>query len=160
MGDVVTVEVGAPTAASYTGRVPSHCPVCGAYSLPVGVDVSVLLAVADALCLKVLDELGRWILAAPKGRDRHKALGQRPRYLAHTIWSIDDALVDKALRRGAWDVVEPLIEAYGGCLQEDVAAADVTAMLDDYIHDLAVAQRPHTREDLRYRFATRLGLEV
>lgn len=135
--------------------IPTMCPVCGAYSLTQEGHASMLLAVCDTLVYKALEKLGRWLLS--KDRGRFKVLGERPYYLAHTIWKPDDALVSKALK-GAWDVVPPLLDIHGGCC--DVTAQQVVEMLDSYVHDLAVAGYPHTIQDLFYRFETRLNLPV
>lgn len=134
--------------------VPSHCPVCGAYSLAPDIQISSLLAVCDVLTLKSLSALGNRIKRVE--RSRHRILGARPDYEAHTIWAPDDEMVDKALK-GAWDVVPALLGTHGCC---DVTTVQVTELLNSYVHDLAITGTVHTIDELRYRFVAHLGLPV
>lgn len=135
-------------------HVPSRCPVCGAHSLAPEGEMSALLAVCDVLVLKALEKLGNYLVRAE--RPRHRQLGTRPSYVAHTLWRPDDALIDKALR-GAWEVVPALMDVHGCC---DVTSVQVVDMLDSYVHDLGITGTPHLLEELQYRFVSRLGLPV
>ena len=134
--------------------LPSPCPVCGAYSLPPGERYTVLLAVCDVLCLKALEQLGKYLVRAE--RSRFNALADRPFSEAHTIWRAPDALVDKALRN-TWDVVPLLVASHG---PHQIDPQPVIDMLDEYVHDLAVAGYAHSIQQLAYRFVTRLSLPV
>lgn len=134
--------------------LPSVCPVCGAISLAPESQVSALLAVADVLCLKALEAMGKWIVR--QERSRFRAKGTRPWYVMHTLWQPDDATVTKALR-GAWDVVPAMLDTHGCC---GITSRQVTVMLDSYVHDLVITGSPHSLEELRYRFESRLGLPV
>lgn len=135
-------------------NIPAACPVCGAYSIQQETQTSALLAVCDTLCLKALEVMGKWIVRAD--RSRFRKLAGRPYPVAHTIWQPTDDVVTKALR-SAWDVVPPLLDAYGCC---GVTPRQVTDMLDRYIHDLCITGTEHTRDELAYRFTTQLGLPV
>lgn len=134
--------------------VPTPCPVCGAYSLDPAGTSSALLAVCDVLTVKALESMGKYIVRAE--RSRFRVLGSRPFYVAHTLWRPTDQIVSKALR-GAWDVVPALLDTHGCC---GVTSVQVTRMLDEYVHDLAITGTPHTLGDLQYRFEDRLGLPV
>lgn len=142
------------TATYQKNRLPGICPVCGAYSLSPEGRMSILLAVGDTLVLKALEKLGNYIVRAE--RSRFRALGTRSVTVAHTLWPASDALVDKALR-GAWDVVPLLVGVHGCC---DVTSIQITRMLDEYVHDLAITGAEHNLLDLMYRFESRLGLPV
>lgn len=135
-------------------RVPSACPVCGAYSLAPEGSASALLAVCDVLVMKALEAMGKWIVRA--SRERFRVLGTHPWYVAHTLWQPDETIVVKALK-GAWDVVPAMLDNYGCC---GVTARQVVAMLDSYVHDLAITGTLHNMADLKYRFETQLGLPV
>jgi len=137
-----------------TTGLPSPCPVCGAYSLAPDTDRSALLAVCDVLVTKALETMGKWIVRAD--RSRFRALGTRPWHVAHTLWPVADEIVDKALR-GAWDVVPAMLDSHGCC---GITSRQVTAMLDEYAHDLVVTGTEHSVDQLRYRFESRLGLPV
>lgn len=139
---------------SYPDSIPSVCPVCGAISLAPETSRSTLLAVCDVLVLKALEKMGNYIVRAE--RSRHRVFGTRPAYLAHTLWAPTDEIVTKALK-GAWDVVPALLDIHGCC---GVTSRQVTVMLDEYVHDLAITGTEHTSDDLMYRFETRLGLPV
>jgi hypothetical protein len=134
--------------------VNSPCPVCGAYSLAPAGEMSALLAVCNVLVLKALEKLGSFIVRVE--RRRHNLMDSRPYYVAHTLWQPTDATVDKALK-GAWEVVPALLVTHGCC---DITSVQVSTMLDDYVHDLAITGTPHTLEELQYRFTNRLGLPV
>lgn len=140
--------------------VPSACPVCGAYSLAPDASVSILLAVCDVLVVKALERLGNFLLREPrKGRSeaRIQRLGTRPKFLGHTLWQTDDFLVDKALR-GAWDVVPVILTTHQSSCEYD--ASKVIALLDAYVHDLAITGTPHDIDELAYRLHSRLDLPV
>lgn len=142
-------------AAGLPANAPTPCPLCGAYSLTPDTRASTLLAVCDVLVVKALEKVGARIVRAE--RSRFRALGSRPKHVAHTLWpSPSDAEVDKALR-GAWDVVPPLLDTHGCC---GITAVQVTAMLDEYVHDLVLTGSEHGLGDLSYRFQSRLGLPV
>ena len=135
-------------------EIPAVCPVCGAYSLAPEGEMSTLLAVCDVLVTKVLEQLGKYLVRVERARSRQSR--SHPWHECHTLWPPDDALVDKVLR-GAWDVVPPLIDAHGCC---GITSVQVTQMLDQYVHDLAITGTKHNLEELAYRFSTRLGFPV
>lgn len=135
-------------------KIPSKCPVCGAYSLAPDQQVSTLLTVSDVLVYKALEAMGKYIVRAE--RARFKLLGNRPFHEAHTLWQAADRTVDKALRN-AWDVVPALLDVHGDA---GVTAVQVTKTLDDYVHDLVVTGMPHSLEELAYRYEAKLGLPV
>lgn len=138
-------------------EIPSRCVSCGAYSLAPDTDRSALLAVCDVLVLKALETVGKYIVRVE--RSRYKAIGDRPRHIAHTLWQPTDDIVDKALK-GAWDVVPALLDTHGCC---DVTSAGVVEMLDQYVHDLVITGTEHTTRGeggLLYRFQSQLGLPV
>lgn len=134
--------------------IPTQCPCCGAYSLTHDSHTAAILAVCDVLATKALEAMGKWIVRAE--RSRHRAMGTRPYFVAHTLWQPDETVVDKALK-GAWDVIPPLLETHGCC---DISPRMVTDMLDDYVHDLVITGTPHTILELQYRMWDRLGMPV
>lgn len=134
--------------------VPGPCPVCGAVSLAPVQQRSTLLAVCDVLVLKALEKLGNYIVRAE--RARYNLMRSKPRYEAHTLWPGSDEMVAKALK-GAWDVVPLLLDTHGCC---GVTGLQVTAMLNSYVHDLAITGTHHDIAELQYRFETELGLPV
>lgn len=136
-------------------RIPTACPVCGAYSLAPDADVSVLLAVCDVLVMKALEKMGNYIVRAE--RSRYQVMQGRSHILAHTIWTPTEAIVTKAIR-GAWDVVPLLLATHGRCCDYD--AALVVQMLNVYVHDLAITGTEHDIDELAYRLRAKLGLPV
>ncbi len=134
--------------------IPGPCPVCGGVTIAPSTQRSTLLAVCDVLVLKALEKLGNYLVRAE--RSRFRELGTKSPTLGHTLWRPTDALVAKALK-GAWDVVPALLDVHGCC---DITAVQVSAMLDDYVHDLAITGTPHRLPELQYRFESRLGLPV
>lgn len=134
--------------------MPTPCPCCGSYSLAPDARATTLLAVCDVLALKALEQLGKYLVRAE--RSRFNVLGDRPFAEAHTIWRAPDALVDKALRN-TWDVVPLLVVSHG---PQAIEPCDVVNVLDEYVHDLAVAGYSHSIGQLAYRFTTRLSLPV
>jgi len=132
----------------------SACLVCGADSVPDQDLASSLLAVCDVLVFKALETMGKWIVRAD--RSRFAALGQRPFYLAHTLWQPDDAICSRALK-GAWDVVPAMLDQHGCC---GVTSLAVIGMLDGYVHDLVITGTPHSIDHLYYRFEVHLQLPV
>jgi len=138
-------------------RIPSECPVCGAYSLAPDANVSALLAVADVLVVKALEKLGNYIVRAERARFNAITALDKPHALAHTIWRPTDPMVDKALR-GAWDVVPALLERHGGCCDYD--SSTVIEALDQYVHDIAILGQPHDIDELAYRLDARAGVPV
>lgn len=134
---------------------PTACPVCGAFSLTHDGEASALLAVCDVLVLKALEKIGSRLTRAV--RSRHNVLGNRPLYLAHTLFRTeDDETVDRALK-GAWDVVPALLDGHGF---EEATSRQITEMLDTYVHDLVITGKAHNMADLAYRFTNCLGLPV
>jgi hypothetical protein len=111
-----------------------------------------LLAVCDVLVVKALEKVGYWIVRA--ARERHRVMGARPYYLAHTLYPVPDEIVDKALR-GAWDVVPAMLDTHGCC---EVTSRQVTELLDSYVHDLVITGTAHTQHEIHYRFTSRLGI--
>lgn len=134
--------------------MPAECPVCGAWALTRDSQMSALLAVCDVLVLKALESMGKWIVRSD--RSRFKVMGSRPFREAHMVWQADDDVVSKALK-GAWDVVPAMLDTHGW---ETVTSAQVSEMLDSYVHDLVITGHAHTLEELQYRFATRLNLPI
>jgi hypothetical protein len=130
------------------------CPCCGAADGAVASPV--LLAVCDVLCVKALETMGKWIVRADRARFHEISLAGLPLHQAHTRWQVTDLIVDKALR-GAWDVIPAMLSSHGCC---GVTADDVTACLNEYVHDLAITGTPHALAELHYRFETRLHLPV
>lgn len=138
--------------------IPGRCPCCGGYSLTPPEGAAILLAVCDVLVIKALETLGRYIVRVE--RSRWAALGDRPRYIAHTLWPPYDEMVDKALR-GAWDVVPALLDVYaprGGPRTLD--PAEVGAVLDSYVHDLAITGCEHSVDLLTERLSAQLHLPL
>lgn len=124
------------------------CPVCGHDQSQV------LLAVCDVLVVKALEAMGTRLLRADRARFNEWPWPNR--HTAHTRWPATDDVVSKAIRN-AWDVIPAMLNTHGCC---DVTPLDVTEMLDDYVHDLAVTGTPHTLAELHYRFESRLRLPV
>lgn len=100
--------------------------------------MSALLAVCNVLVISALKTLGKRIVRAD--RHRFSCKGNRPWHTCHTVWPPDDVMVSKALHE-AWDVVPALLAAHGVC---DVMPRQITALLDGYVHDLAVTGTLHT----------------
>lgn len=125
--------------------------------VPLAEDLAVLLAVCDVLTVKALETMGKWILRIDRPRACEAKTVGLPLHQAHTRWPvITDAIVDKALR-GAWDVIPAMLDTHGCC---DVTSRQVTAMLDSYVHDLAITGTRHTIGELRYRFYFALDLSI
>lgn len=116
--------------------------------------MSALLAVCDVLVIGALDKLGKRIVRS----DRHRYVdkGNRPWYLCHTVWRTDDATVSKTLH-DAWNVVPALLAAHGPC--PTVPPRHIVAVLDAYVHDLAVTGNPHSLDELALRLRS-IGLPV
>src|SRR5699024_209539 len=93
---------------------------------------SVLLAVCDVLVLKALERIGVQVVRAQRGRYHQR--GGQPWHVMHSRWRPTPEMTDRALR-DAWDVVPALMDTYG-C--GEVTGAEVTAMLDEYVRDLAI----------------------
>lgn len=139
-------------------EIPGKCPCCGGYSLTPPEGAIILLAVCDVLVFKALETLGRYVVRVE--RSRWKALGDRPRHIAHTLWPPTDEMVTKALR-GAWDVVPALLDVHaprGGPRTLD--PAEVGAVLDSYVHDLAITGQQHTVSMLSERLSLHLHLPL
>lgn len=159
-----TAAPAAPTANApfLAPRIPSECPVCGAYSLAPEADMSVLLAVCDVLVIKALEKMGNFLR-----REKHTSRSERrdqilrargiPTHQAHMLWTPVEETVTKALR-GAWDVVPAILENHGGCCNYD--SAQVVEALDQYVHDLAITATEHDIDELAYRLRSGLGLPV
>jgi len=135
------------------------CPECGA-TVPAPLEVSpdltitTLLAVCDVLVVKALEKMGNYIVRA--SRSRYNEIGDRPYYLAHTLWPASDEIVTKALK-GAWDVVPLVLETHGPHGFDARIAVDI---LNRYVHDLVVSGSPHDVNLLAYRIRSGLGLPV
>lgn len=138
---------------THPSRIPSACPCCGAYALASTTQPSALLAVADVLVIKTLEQVGRRIVNGGP-RSRRGQWNGRPFHLAHTLWPADATMTSRALA-GAWDVVPAMLDVHGCC---GVTSHDVVTMLDDYVADLLVTGTEHNLTDLRYRFESRLAL--
>lgn len=132
------------------------CPVCGSYSGASLSRAPALLAVCDVLVVWVLAAVGKRLVRQRQSRSRYQELGARPWHIAHTLWTSDEQTIDRALN-GAWDVIPAMLADHGPA---GVTADAVSRMLDDYVRDLAITRTPHHLEELRYRFSTRLGLQV
>ncbi len=135
-------------------ELPGTCPCCGSLVLAPETQSSILVAVSEALVLKALEQLGKYLVRAE--RARYRELNGRPFCVAHTIWRAPDALVDKALR-GTWDVVPLIIDSR---VPNHVSPDDVICVLSEYVHDLAIVGAPYTTSELEYRFAAYLELPV
>jgi hypothetical protein len=135
------------------------CPVCKTTfpAPPHGspdATVTTLLAVCDVLVVKALEKMGNYIVRA--SRNRYNEIGDRPYYLAHTLWPATDEIVTKALK-GAWDVVPIVLETYG---PQEFDTRQAVGVLNKYVHDLVVAGEPHDNNVLAYRLRSGLGLPV
>jgi hypothetical protein len=150
----VTVPVAELDRDPYAHKIPSKCPCCGFHSLAPDVETATLIAVCNTLVLKALEKAGNYIVRAD--RSRHRVFGSRPKYEAHTVWPVTDAIIEKALS-GAWDVVPVLLDLHGCC---GVTAVQVTDMLSQYIHDLSITGTLHTLDELEYRFEVVLGFPI
>lgn len=145
-------------APSLDSRVTT-CPACG-HAFPAATHanpdqtINTLLAVCDVLVVKALEKMGNYIVRA--SRSRYNEIGERPYYLAHTLWPATDDIVTKALR-GAWDVVPLLLNVHG---PYEFDAHVAVAVLDRYVHDLVVSGSPHELNTLAYRLRSGLGLPV
>lgn len=142
-------------------NIPGPCPCCGGVTLAPAAQRSTLLAVCDVLVLKALERLGNAIVrgggvSRSERPVRRAKFAARPLYTAHVEWPASEPVVDRILH-GAWDVVPALLDTHGCC---DITAMQVTAMLDEYVHDLAITGTVHRISELQYRFETRLGLPV
>lgn len=137
-----------------TSEIPAPCPCCGGATLLPATQRSTLLAVCDVLVYKALDKLGNYIVRAE--RSRFNQLASKPRHVAHTYWPATDHMVSKALKN-AWDVVPALLDIHGCC---DVTPVQVTGLLDQYVHDLAITGTAHDTHELMHRFESVLGLPV
>jgi len=143
---------------AHTHEWPGQCPCCGAYSLVPPAGASILLAVCDVLVTKALEALGRYVVRFD--RSRWAALGDRPKYIAHTLWPPTDDMVTKAIRE-AWDVVPVLLNVHAPEGWPGSVSADrVGQELDSYVHDLAITGEQHTLEALAERLSVRLGLHT
>ncbi len=143
-----------------TSTFPAHkeetaapCPCCGSYAgATLATQSSALLAVCDVLVVRALEVMGKRIVRDE--RNRFSVMNGRPWHIAHTIWAPEPPMIRKALQ-GAWVVVPAMLDAHGCC---GVTAQDVTRMLDRYVADLLLTQTAHNLDDLRYRFASELGI--
>lgn len=108
-----------------------------------------LLAVCDVLTVKALETVGKRLVRTD--RSRFRVLGDRPFYEAHTIWQPSDTEVARALK-GAWGVAELLIERH----IDDYCENEVSAVLNEYVHDLCITGTSHSMDELDLRLSTRL----
>ncbi|QDH93070.1 hypothetical protein QDA02_gp95 [Microbacterium phage Margaery] len=134
--------------------IPSVCPCCGAYSLAPDAETVTLVAVCDVLVVKALERVGAFLIRGE--RSRYQASRGKAVHTVHTMWQAEDEITERALR-GAWDVVPAVLDAHGCC---GVTSLQVTAMLDDYVHDLVLTGTEHALPELEYRFRSRLGMPV
>lgn len=109
-----------------------------------------LVAVCDVLVIRALEMVGKRIVRSD--RSRYNRLGNRPWHQAHTLWRPEQNMVDKALA-GSWDVIPAMLQNHGGGL---VTSMQVQDMVDSYVRDLLVTGTPHSLDQLRYRFETRI----
>lgn len=131
----------------------SPCVCCGAYpGSSLAESSAALFAVADVLVLRALETVGKRIVRAE--RRRFAQFGSRPFHEAHTVWRPDEDTVCKTLR-GAWEIIPALLHNHH---IPHTTARQVTEMLDLYVRDLLITGTRHTHDDLRYRFATQLGI--
>lgn len=135
--------------------VPASCPLCGGYSIAPPDHTAALLAVSDVLVLKALEAVGKWIVRAERPRARQLTALGLPKHAAHTVWSCEQAMVDKALR-GAWDVVPAMLDSH----EWAVPASKITALLDAYVSELVRKQCPHDLAELRMRLTDLVGVDV
>jgi hypothetical protein len=144
------INIEAETAAA--------CPCCGSFvGATLGMNASPLLAVADVLVIRALEAAGKRLVRSSRvGRSRFEKMRDRPLHTAHTLWRPDPELINKALVH-AWDVVPAMLSAHGCC---NVTAGQVTEMLDSYTRDLLITGTPHRLSELRYRFGSRLGIQL
>jgi hypothetical protein len=115
----------------------------------------VLLAVCDVLVVKALEKMGTYIVRAGATRGRWNEFEQLglPTHLAHTVWPPSDSIVTKATK-GAWDVVPLILDTHG----KKFDAAVAVAILDKYVHDLAVTGAQHDLNVLAHRLRHGMGL--
>jgi hypothetical protein len=137
-----------------TAEIASSCPCCGAYSGTVLARPPALLAVCDVLVIRALEAVGRRIVRLK--RDRFSQMHGRPWHVAHTLWRPDEVMTAKALN-GAWDVVPAMLDNHGCC---GLTTNEVTKMLDEYVHELIMQQRPHDLVLLKSRFENQLHVQV
>lgn len=137
-----------------TNDFVSACPMCGSYAVSWLAQPPALLAICDVLVVKFLEALGKRLVRVE--RSRFNKLGNNPWYVAHTIWQADQKMIEKLLPT-AWDEVPALLTSYGCC---NVTSIQVTTMLDEYVTDLLITRSPHNLEDLKYRFESRLNIEL
>jgi hypothetical protein len=113
-----------------------------------------LVAVSDVLVVKALERVGAFLIRG--ARERYTQSRGIALHTLHTLWRAPDEITERALR-GAWDVVPAMLDVHGCC---GVTGAEVTDVLDDYVHDLVLTGTLHLLPELEYRFGTRLGLPV
>lgn len=142
------------TAMHHAPSSTGVCPVCGSLNLPIRSQSSALVAVCDLLVVKTLETVGKRIVRVD--RSRYARLGDKPWFLAHTLWQPDGSMIDKALA-GAWDVVPAMLTEHGCC---NVTAKQVVDMLDSYVRDLLITGTGHDVTELKYRFEAILGIPV
>jgi hypothetical protein len=144
-------------APSIDNRVVT-CPECGhEFSAKPGESpdhtVQTLIAVCDVLVVKALEKMGNYLIRAE--RSRYNEWGDKPYYLVHTHYEATDQIVTKALK-GAWDVVPLILDTHGPKFD----AALAVAILDQYVHDLAVTNDEHHLNVLAMRLRSGLGLPI
>lgn len=120
--------------------------------------VQTLIAVCDVLVIKALEKMGTYIIRAGATRGRWNEFEQSglPQHLAHTKWPTSDDIVSKALK-GAWAIVPLILDTHG---PNKFDAEKAVAVLDTYVHDLAVLGEPHDLNVLARRLRVGLGLPV
>lgn len=149
-------------APSIDDRVMT-CPECG-HELKIPAQdsldhtVQTLIAVCDVLVIKALEKMGTYIVRAGATRGRWNEFEQSglPQHLAHTKWPPSDEIVTKALK-GAWAIVPLILDTHGPYKFD---ANKAVAVLDRYVHDLAVTGAEHDLDVLAYRLRVSLDLPV
>jgi len=141
-----------------THNLAAPCPLCGCYAGSTLAVASPLLAVADVLVLRCLEQVGKRLARKPRGR--YQQLGSKPFHLAHTIggWRPSEEDARKTTHNPVtWAVVPPLFYSYG---IPGVNANDLVKVLADYSCDLLITATPHHHRLLQERLKVRLGLDL
>ena len=97
--------------------------------------------------LRALELVGKRV--ARDGRARYGAMQKSGKtwHEAHTIWRPEASQVDAALA-GAWSVLPRLNSDHGCC---SIGEPDLYRVLDEYVREVAFAQKPHTFDVLEQR---------
>lgn len=135
-------------------EVMTPCPCCGGYTQLALAKPPALLAVCDILVIRALENVGKRIVRVERGR--FSQMQGRPWHMAHTVWGLEDAWLEKAMH-GAWDVVPAMLDSHGCC---GITPKQVTEMLDAYVRRLVRARLAHNLPALKIAFEETLGIEV